>query len=82
MNKTVVTEEDIRDAQRLAEELRRKLPTRFVVKSRVKDSEGKPRFRDVVLNADPEIPGRFIGCVDITPPPASNGKNGDKPSAG
>jgi hypothetical protein len=82
MSKIVMTDDDIKDARRLGEELRHKLPKQFVVKSKITDSDGKPRFRDVVLKADPEIPGRFIGCVDITPPPASNGKNGGKPSAG
>ena len=74
MSKTAApTDDDVKQARRLAEELRRRLPKQFVVKSKVVVN-GKPRFRDVVLRADPKIPGCFTGRVDITPP---NGKNID-----
>jgi hypothetical protein len=54
------TEKDVKEAQRLAEELVRKLPKDFVVKSRIRIN-GKRIFADIHLQADPAIPGRFRG---------------------
>jgi len=68
-------DDDIKEARRLGQELRNKLPNQLVVKSKIM-VDGKPMFRDVILKADPEIPGRFTGRVDLTPP-SEKSPNGD-----
>ena len=58
-------ESDVKEAHRLAEELTKKLPKDFVVKSRIRIN-GKRIFADIHLQADPAIPGRFRGRLSTS----------------
>lgn len=61
--KTGPTEEDFRKADALAEELRKSLPTEFILGAR-KAREGEIQYPDLYFVADPEIPGLFRAKVD------------------
>ena len=59
------TETATQEADRLALELRERLPKNIIVKSRIRIN-GVRLFEDISLKADPKIPGRFRGRVLTT----------------
>ena len=57
------TEADFKEARRLGKELRAKLPSEFILASRI-TRNGEKLFPEFHFKADPEIPGLFRAEVD------------------